>query len=87
MDALSLALIREADFHAKTSAENITPTITAIAKSSRTVTRVTKIITNASDLGTTNSNFKEFQAKVPITTINITPTNDAIGISSIRDDV
>ena len=48
---------------------------------------VTKIITKASDLGTTNNNFNEFQAKVPITTINITPTNAAIGISSINDEV
>ena len=39
---------------------------------------VTKIITKASDLGTTNNNFNEFQAKVQITTINITPTNAAI---------
>ena len=34
-----------------------------------------------------NSSLREFQANVPITTINITPTNDAIGISSIKFEV
>ena len=83
VEGLSTALILEADFQAKTKADTITPTTTAIARSSSTVTIVTKIITNASDLGTTNNNFKEFQANVARTTINITPTNAAMGINSI----
>ena len=66
--------------------ETITPTTTATAKSSATVTTVTKIITRASDLGTLVKSRIEFHAKVPITTINITPTNAAIGISSIIAD-
>lgn len=86
-EGLSNDVIREADFQAKTKAETITPTITAIAKSSRTVTTVTKTITKASDFGTTNNNFIEFHAKVPTTTINITPTKAAIGISSINEEV
>ena len=87
LDCLSIALILEADFHANTSALIITPATTATAKSSNTVIKVTKTITNASERGTTNNNFSEFQANVPITTINITPTNDAIGISSIKFEV
>ena len=57
------------------------------AEKSRVFIKVTKTITNASERGTTNNNFSEFQANVPITTINITPTNDAIGISSIKFEV
>ena len=82
-EGLSWALILEADFQANTKAENITPTTTATARSSKTVTTVTRIITKASLFGTKNNIFSEFQAKVPITTINITPTSAAIGIISI----
>ena len=46
-----------------------------------------ELVTNASLFGTKNKIFKEFQANVPITTINITPTKAAIGIISIYEDV
>ena len=49
--------------------QRLTPTTTT-AKSSATVTTVTKIITRASDLGTLVNSLNEFHAKVPITTIN-----------------
>ena len=41
------------------------------------------VITKASVFGTTRRILSEFQAKVPITTINITPTNAAKGICSM----
>ena len=46
----------------------------------------TVIRTKASDLGILCNILKLLQAKVPITTINITPTNAAIGICSIMFD-
>jgi len=58
-----MALILDADFQAKTNADTITPTITATAKSSKTVTTVTRTITNASLFGTKNNIFKEFQQR------------------------
>ena len=64
----------------------ITPTTTAIAKSSATVTAVTTIMTRPSERGTLRKMRKECQANVPITTMNITPTNAAIGICSIRGE-
>ena len=83
MEGRSTALIFIAEFQANTKAETITPTRTATAKSSRTVTTVTKIITSASDFGIFVIRLIELQANVPITTMNITPTKAAIGIASI----
>ena len=62
---------------------NITPTITAVARSVATVTAVTKMVTKASDLGTFLKIKIDLHANVPITTINITPTKAANGICSI----
>ena len=81
-----MACILLAEFQANTNADTITPTTTATARSSATVTTVTRIITSASDFGTFVNSLNEFHAKVPITTINITPTNAAIGINSIKKD-
>ena len=80
------ALIMVAFSHAKTSAEIITPAITAIAKSCHTVMAETVMRTKASDFGIFLIILKLLHAKVPITTINITPTNAAIGINSITLD-
>lgn len=78
-----LALIFLALSQAKTSAETITPAITAIAKSKITVKAETKIKTKTSDFGILLIILKLDQANVPITTINITPTKAAIGTCSI----
>ena len=47
------------------------------------MTPVTRIVTNASALGTFLKINIDLHAKVPITTINITPPSAANGISSI----
>ncbi len=47
------------------------------------MTTVTRTITKASVSGTRRRMVSEFQAKVPITTMNITPTSAASGICSI----
>ena len=83
---LFLALIIVAFFHANTKADMITPAITAMAKSCHTVIAETAISTNASGRGILCRILKLLQAKVPITTINITPTSAAIGILSITGD-
>ena len=62
----------------------ITPAITATAKSCQTVMAETAINTMASDNGILLRILKLLQAKVPMTTINMTPTNAAIGICSIN---
>ena len=64
----------------------ITPAITAIARSCHTVIAETLMSTNASAFGILPIILKLLQAKVPITTINITPTRAAIGMSSITLD-
>jgi hypothetical protein len=64
----------------------IIPDITAIARSHvATVIIVTAISTKASDLGILLSIFRVGQANVPITTMNIKPTNAAIGINDMID--
>ena len=65
---------------AKTKAAIITPTNTAMAKSSKTVTVETTTKINASLRGILFIIRKLLQAKVPITTINITPTKAAIDL-------
>ena len=75
--------MRLAFSHENTNALTITPTITAIAKSKITVRPETKIKTMRSEIGILFMILKLDQAKVPITTINITPTNAAIGTCSI----
>ena len=65
-------------------AEKITSTTTAMAKSCQTVTKVTKIITIASSLGTLLIIFNDEEANVPMTTIIIIPVRAAIGIISIH---
>lgn len=66
---------------ANTNAEMITPLITAMARSPvRTVIIVTATMTKLSARGTFRSTLKVGQAKVPITTINISPTSAASGI-------
>ena len=55
-----------------------------MAKSCQTVMADTAISTTASVRGILCKILKLLQAKVPITTINITPTKAAIGICSIR---
>ena len=67
----------------KARAETTTPANTAIAKSKTTVKTVTSRITTTSVNGTLFQILNVFQAKVPITTINITPTSAAIGIISM----
>ena len=62
----------------------MTPTTTAMARSSMTVTNVTTMITSASARGTISMLLMECQAKVPITTMNITPVKAAMGIISIK---
>jgi hypothetical protein len=60
------------------------PEITAIARSQvATVITVTATKTKASDFGILFNIFNVGQANVPITTININPTNAAIGIREI----
>ena len=78
------ALIIVAFFQANTKADIMTPAITATAKSFQTVIAETAIKTIASDKGIFLIILKLLQAKVPITTINITPTSAAIGICSIK---
>ena len=78
------ARIIVAFFHANTSAEIITPAITATARSTYTVMADTAIKTKASANGILFMIRKLDQANVPTTTINITPTSAAIGICSIK---
>ena len=80
-----LALIRFAFSQEKTNADTITPARTAIARSNITVSEETIIKTKASVNGILFSILKLDHAKVPITTINMTPTKAAIGICSIRE--
>ena len=58
------------------------PTRTAIAKSCKTVTVETRMITKASILGMLDSIRRLDHSNVPITTINITPVSAAKGIIS-----
>ena len=78
-----LALIRLAFSQEKTKALTITPAITAMARSKITVSPETKINTIRSATGILFIILKLDQAKVPITTINITPTKAAIGTCSM----
>ena len=71
-------------FQAKTNEDMITPTITAMARSCQTVTADTVISTTASAKGILYRMRKLLQAKVPTTTMNITPTRAAIGTCSIH---
>ena len=64
----------------------MTPTTTATARSLNTVTTVTSTITIASVSGMRRMIFSVCQAKVPITTMNMTPTSAASGICSISED-
>ena len=80
------ARIRFAFSQENTSALTITPEITAIAKSKKTVIDETNINTNTSVLGILLIILKLDHAKVPITTINITPTKAAIGTCSISPE-
>lgn len=71
-------------FHANVSAEMMTHAITARARSQLiTVIAVTATITKASLFGILFSILNVGQAKVPITTINMSHTRAASGISSI----
>ncbi len=60
-----------------------TSTITAIAKSEKTVISATEIPTKLSATGTQEISLKLHHSKVLMTTINITPTNTVIGVCSI----
>ena len=80
------ALIRLAFSHENTKALIITPAMTAIAKSNITVKAETATKTITSLKGILFKILKLLQAKVPITTINITPTNAAIGTCSMSPD-
>ena len=80
------ARIRFAFSLENTRALTITPEITAIAKSKKTVIDETNISTNTSVFGILLIILKLDHAKVPITTINITPTNAEIGTCSISPD-
>ena len=71
---------------ANTSAEIITPTTTATARSVATVTADTVTRIKASLRGTLPTILKLDHSKVPITTINITPINAARGICSISGE-
>ena len=73
-------------FQAKTSAETITPTSTATARSVMTVTPDTSRITIASEIGTLVMTRKLDHSNVPRTTMNITPTSAATGTTSINGD-
>lgn len=76
--------ISSAFFHANTSADIITPATTASARSQEiTVIAVTTMITNASLLGIFGSILNVGQAKVPITTMNMSHTRAARGINAI----
>ena len=79
------ARIIVAFFQANTRADITTPANTAIAKSIHTVMAETAINTKASAVGILLIILKLLQAKVPMTTINMTPTKAAIGICSISD--
>ena len=57
-----------------------------MAKSVITVTAVTNTIKRASLVGIRRMIVRLFQAKVPITTMNITPTRAASGICSIKSE-
>ena len=81
-----LARIRFAFSHENTKALIITPAITAIAKSKITVNAETATKTITSLFGILFKILKLDQAKVPITTINITPTKAAIGTCSINPE-
>ena len=76
--------MRFAFSQAKTSALIIIPAITATARSKITVSIETLINTNASLKGILFNILKLLQAKVPTTTINITPTRAAMGTCSIK---
>ena len=79
-----LALIRFALSHANTSAEMITPTITAKARlRKKIVTKVTTTITNTSDFGILLKVRKLAHSKVVTATIIINPVRAAIGSCSI----
>ena len=80
------AWMRVALFQAYASADTITPTITAMAKSVNTVTIVTNTMTRASVSGIRRRMVTLCQANVPMTTMNITPTRAASGICSIKLD-
>ena len=69
-----------------TNALITTPAITAIAKSKITVSADTVTKTMTSLNGILFKILKLLQANVPITTINITPTNAAIGTCSINPE-
>ena len=72
-------------FQSNTRAEIMTPATTARARLSEiTVIAVTAIITKASLLGIFGSILNVGQAKVPITTINMSQTSAASGIIDIR---
>ena len=77
------ARIMVAFSQAKTRAAIMTPTKTATARSSSTVMVDTRTKIKASLRGIFRIILKLLQAKVPITTMNITPTNAAMGICSI----
>ena len=81
-----LARIRFAFSQENTRALIITPAITAIAKSKITVSAETATKTITSLFGILFKILKLDQAKVPITTINITPTKAAIGTCSISTE-
>ena len=79
------ACIASAFFQAKFSAEIITHAITASAKSPLiTVIAVTATITIASLNGIFGKSLNVGQAKVPITTINISPTSAASGMIAMK---
>ena len=67
----------------KPRAEIITPTNTATARSSITVITETMMITDTSSFGTLFQTRKLAHSKVAIATINITPTNTAIGTTAM----
>ena len=73
-------------FHAKTSAEIITPLITAIARSVKIVTIVVNIKTKASSFGILFSLSILAHSNVAILTINIIPISTARGTIEINFD-
>ena len=79
-----VALMCFACCHAKITADRITPTITAIARSKNTVIKATDIPTIVSAGGILPIKRKLDHSKVPITTMNITPISTATGICSIN---
>lgn len=80
------ARIRLAFSQEKTKPLTITPASTAMARSKITVNADTSIKTKTSVFGILFSILKLLQAKVPITTINITPTRAAMGTCSISPE-